>query len=292
MKKYTKKIKQWHKPLNLKVLDLNKNKKDKLINKTKKHCLTDNNVLQLCESGKFSKYINKFYNKENINKFNIYVTQLDEKYKNYRKFTIPMEKRTKYLADKFKLYNDRREKNREYIKNNYYDYINDQWSKETIIEDKPTFYVQIDNFRVIQEKVYYQMMDYVKTYIKENSKTEKAIAIKNLHTSLTTNTSHKQLLKHCQEILQEVEEFFNPNTLTNVYDLLTDLNRNEIISWGSPIQWQLLPDEKNVTKYISHLSSAQLSIYDYLIYIDDPADDTETKKYKSYIKYNFLKCII
>ena len=63
MKKYTKKIKQWHKPLNLKVLDLNKNKKDTLINKTKKRCLTDNNVLQLCESGKFSKYITKFYNK-------------------------------------------------------------------------------------------------------------------------------------------------------------------------------------------------------------------------------------
>ena len=291
MKKFTKKIKKWHKALDLKVLDLTEKKTNKLINKTKKHCVTDNTIVQLCESGKFSKFTKKFYNKENINKFNRYVTELDEKYKKYRKIKIPMEKRTKYLSDKFKLYNDRVEENREYIKNNYYDYINDQWSKETIIDDKTTFYVQIDNFRVIQEKVYYEMMDYVKTYIKENPKTEKAIAIKNLNTSLTTNTSNKQLLKHCQEILYEIEEFFNPNTPSNIYDLLADLNRNEIIAWGSPIQWQLLPDEKNVTKYISHLSSAQLSIYDYLIYIDDPADDTETKKYKSYVKYNFLKSI-
>ena len=25
---------------------------------------------------------------------------------------------------------------------------------------------------------------------------------------------------------------------------------NEIISWGAPIQWSMLPDEKNVKKYI------------------------------------------
>ena len=108
---------------------------------------------------------------------------------------------------------------------------------------------------------------------------------------MTTNTSTKQLLKHCKEILDKVEEFMNPITSTNVYNALAIVNQNEIVSWGSPIQWQLLPDEKDVTKYISHLSTAQLSIYDYLIYIDDPADDTATKKYKAYIKYHFLQSI-
>jgi hypothetical protein len=56
--------------------------------------------------------------------------------------------------------------------------------------------------------VYYQLIDYVKTYIKENPTTEKAIAIKNLYNSLTTDTSRIQLLKHCQKILNEIEEFF------------------------------------------------------------------------------------
>ena len=41
-----------------------------------------------------------------------------------------------------------------------------------------------------------------------------------------------------------------------------------------------MPDEKNVQKYISHLSPPQLGIYDYFIYIDDPKDDQKTKTFK------------
>ena len=52
----------------------------------------------------------------------------------------------------------------------------------------------------------------------------------------------------------------------------------EIISWQAPIVWTVLPDEKDVTKYISHISPPQLGLYDYFIYIDDPKDDPKTKK--------------
>jgi putative endopeptidase len=52
-----------------------------------------------------------------------------------------------------------------------------------------------------------------------------------------------------------------------------------------------LPDEKNVKKYVSHLSSPELSIYDYMIYIEDPSDNKETKQYKKFVKTQFLKYI-
>ena len=91
-----------------------------------------------------------------------------------------------------------------------------------------------------------------------------------------------------KEILDFIDDTFNPKTKTNIYDVLSAINSNEIISWGSPIQWNLLPDETNEKKYISHLSMANLSIYDYLIYIDYPADTLETKKYKAYIKKHFF----
>ena len=296
MKRYTKKIKKLNKNKTLKTANrvntintMDTINTTNTANTTKKMCVTDNSIVKLCESGKFSKYTNNFYNKENIDKFKLYVKRLD-RYGKYRKYKNPYEKRTKFLADKFSTQNINDKKNHDLLKNDFYGFVNTEWAKENLTE-LPKYYVQLDNFRIVQEKVYYQLIDYVKIFIKENSKSEKGIAIKNLYTSMTTDTSTKVLLKYCKEILDEVEDFVNPDTSTNLYDVLADVNQNEIISWGSPIHWELLPDEKDVTKYISHLSPASLSIYDYLIYINDPSDDVETKKYKAYIKYHFLKSI-
>lgn len=258
------------------------------LTKTRKKCLTDNEVSKLCASGQYSGYIENFYNKENLQKFNN-KTEVLSKIKKYKKYSAAYDKYTHSLMDKFSPHSNRG-KDLKMIKNDFYSYINDQWFKETKIDQRPKYYVEVDNFRIIQEKVYYELIDYVEKYIKENPNSKKAQNIKDLYDSLTTKST-KNLQKHCLQILDEVNDYFNPNTKSNLYDLLVDLNQNEIISWGAPIQWAMLPDEKNVKKYISHLSPAQLSIYDYLIYIDDPSDDAETKKYKAYIKKHFFTYI-
>ena len=52
-------------------------------------------------------------------------------------------------------------------------------------ESKKTqkYYVQIDSFRITQEKVYYELIDIVKKYIKNNN-SPKANAIKKVYNSL------------------------------------------------------------------------------------------------------------
>jgi putative endopeptidase len=229
-----------------------------------------------------------FFNKKNNKILDDYVKRLTVKFKKYRKVKNPMRIRTDHLVHKFTEMNKNKKSIDKLIKNNFYDYINEQWFKETNIDTNPKYYVEVDDFRIVQNKVYYELIDYMKKYIKENPKKKKAIAINNLYKSLITNSSSKTLLQNCKDILKEIEA---PTESYGLYDVLAILNRNEIIRWGSPIQWEVLPDEKNVTKYISHLSSAKLSIYDYLIYIDDPSDDSDTKKYKAYIKHNYFKCI-
>ena len=42
-------------------------------------------------------------------------------------------------------------------------------------------------------------------------------------------------------------------------------------SHGKTLLFGKFEDEKNVTKYISHLSSPTLGLYDYMIYVDDPS---------------------
>jgi putative endopeptidase len=97
------------------------------------------------------------------------------------------------------------------------------------------------------------------------------------------------LVQNCTDILEEVETAFEKGTM---YDLLAQINSNEVISWGSPIVWTMEPDEKNVTKYISHLGLAQLSISDYMIYIEDDANDNkEAKQYKKLVKSEYFKYI-
>jgi len=285
MKKYTKKIKQWHKILNIND-DYNSSKRKNMTKK--KICYKNTNITRICESAKYTTYTDQLYNKDNVVIVNSYVSQIDNKFKKYKKYKIPMDKRTHYMADKFKYMNTLDIKHHNLITNDFYNYVNLQWMKEIIIEDEPKYYVEVDNFRIIQEKVFYQLVKYVKEYTKKNKTSKKAVAIKNLYNSMVSESNVK-MNNHVKQILDFIDDTFNVKTKTNIYDVLSALNSNEIISWGSPIQWQLLPDEKNVTKYISHLSMAKLSIYDYLIYIDDPSDTVDTKKYKTYIKTHFFK---
>ena len=284
MKKRTKKIKQWHKVLDINnVYNSNKRK-----NMTKKKiCYKNTTISRICESAKYTTYTDQLYNKDNVVIVNNYVSQIDNKFKKYRKYKIPMDKRTHYMVDKFKSMNALDIKHKNLINNDFYNYVNLQWMKEIVIENEPKYYVEVDNFRIIQEKVFYELINYVKAYIKNNKTSKKAIAIKNVYNSMVTESTSK-MNNHVKQILDFIDDTFNVKTKTNIYDVLSAINSNEIISWGSPIQWQLLPDEKNVKKYISHLSMAKLSIYDYLIYIDDPSDSSETKKYKAYVKKHFF----
>ena len=286
MKKYTKKIKikQWHKVLDINN-DYNSNKRKNMTKK--KVCYKNTNISRICESAKYTTYTDQLYNKDNVVIVNRYVSQIYDKYKKYRKYKIPMDMRTHYMVDKFKFMNALDTKHKNLITNDFYNYVNLQWMKEIIIEDEPKYYVEVDNFRIIQEKVLYELVKYVNEYIKNNKSSKKAIAIKNVYNSMVTESNVK-MNNHVRQILDFIDDTFNSKTKTNIYDVLSAINSNEIISWGSPIQWQLLPDEKNVTKYISHLSMAKLSIYDYVIYIDDPSDTLETKKYKAYIKRHFF----
>ena len=73
MKRYTKKIKKLNKNKTLKTANrvntintMDTINTTNTANTTKKMCVTGNSIVKLCESGKFSKYTNNFYN-SNLN---------------------------------------------------------------------------------------------------------------------------------------------------------------------------------------------------------------------------------
>jgi len=176
--------------------------------------------------------------------------------------------------------------------NDFYTYINYNWihkqTKELVKTKK--FYVQMDNFRITQEKVYYELMDIVKEYIKTND-TAKSRAIKNLYESmlhLDDKEAEDQVLLTKNAIEKAIETDVDNSSL---YWLLAQINQNEVLSWGCPISWTVSKDQKNSTVYKSTISPPQLTIYDYTLYIDDESVDAETKKYRRILKSKYLNYI-
>ena len=260
-----------------------KNKKLKLI---KKKCVTDEEFGKICSTGQYSTYEGNFYKKkENIVKFKKLIETLKSN-KKYKKLKTHKAKYTQFLKDNFLEKNISKEEYK--IKNDYYGYVNDEWFKQNDIENtEKKYYVQVDNFRIVQEQVYYKLIGYVKNYIKDNPTSKKAIAIKNVYLSLINDTKNT-MYKHVDAVVKELDGFIQND---DMYGLLSMVNSNETISWCCPLQWIIQPDEKNVKKYISHLTFGRLGIYDYLIYIDLPSDDVETKNYKKRVKKEYLHYI-
>jgi len=271
-----------------------KRKNKKQHNKTNKirviKCVTDDELGKICSTGQYSTYEGNFYkNKENLNKFQMIKAQFkkDSKYKHYK---THKERYNAFLKRNFS--QGELPKAIHQSKNDFYSYVNEEWFKSNDIEkqkdSEKKFYVQIDNFRIVQEQVYYKLMDYMKIYIKENPNNKKAIAINNAYRSLFDNTT-KAMYKHVDAIKTELDAFVQNE---DMYGLLAIVNRNEIISLFSPIKWSLYPDEKDVTTYISHINFASLGIYDYSIYFGvDETEDNSTKAYKRLVKKEYLKYI-
>jgi putative endopeptidase len=250
-----------------------------------KKCYTDDDMGKICTTGQYSTYEGNFYNnKDTILKFN----EIKNKFRkniNYKRFKTYNQKYAAFLKKNFRQSN--LPKAISTVKTDYYSYVNDEWFKEHDIEKASNYYVQYDSFRIVQEQVYYKLIDYVEKFIKANPKTKQAIAISNVYKSLTNDTTSKTL-KHADAVITQLDAFVEND---DMYGLLAMVNSNETISWCSPLQWMLRPDEKNVKQYISHFDTGRVALYDYAIYIDMDSDDHETKRYKRLVRKEYLHYI-
>ena len=198
-----------------------------------------------------------------------------KKNRNYKDFLIK-EFKTPYAPSKYTPRSD------------FYTYINYVWvdEKTKMTKTVQKFYTQIDSFRLVQEKVYYELMDIVKEYTSK-TKSRKSTEIYNVYKSMIDLNSNSAE-NHIKNTINQIDDFITKGNLIN---LLSFFNQNELVSWSSPIAWALAPDEKDAKTYRCSIGAPVLSVYDYKIYIEDEEDDQNTAKYKKLYKQNFLKFI-
>jgi putative endopeptidase len=219
--------------------------------------------------------------KTHANTFN----QFEEQYE--KQFKVSLEKHHKTVEQELiKMFKTPFTPSKYKPQDDYYTYINYKWLADTTkdLKGKLKHYVQIDSFRVTQEKVFYELIDIVKDYIRKNN-SAKSKAIKAVYDSLY-NLDDKSAEKFIQYYVDLTDKRIASG---NIYEILGGINKNEIVSWGCPLVWNVLKDEKNVKYYKSTISAPQLTIYDYEIYIEDDADDQPTKSYKKLFKRKYME---
>lgn len=162
----------------------------------------------------------------------------------------------------------------------FYSYINERWLSSVDLEAQQGYIVQIDDFRLVQDKVYRQLIELINEYLEDKSQTntKQYKSISNAYKSLKVYNTPKQTHMYATKIVTYIDNLFLDEN--NVWKLLADMNSNEIISWGAPFVWSINPDDMNPTKYKCYLDAPQLTLLDIELYYDDNNDTIDTKKYK------------
>ena len=172
----------------------------------------------------------------------------------------------------------------------FYSYINDRWISDYQLTENQKYIVQVDDFRIIQDKVYRELIQIIEDYTTNPSTKDstKAKCIKTAYESFKGYNSTSQTRRLAKNILAHFDELMQDKK--NVWEMLALLNKNEITSWGSPFVWSLNPDDKNPKIYKCYLEPPQLTLIDINIYFDDDNTVTEAdKKYKNHYRRKFFK---
>jgi putative endopeptidase len=165
--------------------------------------------------------------------------------------------------------------------NDFYSYINDRWLKDYEIQIGQEYIVQVDDFRLVQDKVYKELLEIVDNYVNNNN-TKFSNSLKSFYKSTQNYINNNQLKYYSNYFINKVDELRKDKKL---WDLLGLLNYNEIISYGSPFVWSLNPDDKNPEIYRCYIDAPQMSLIDINIYFDYNTDEYSKKYKRKFIKY-------
>ena len=162
----------------------------------------------------------------------------------------------------------------------FYSYINDRWIKDYELSEEQKYIIQVDDFRIVQDKVYRELIEIIEKYISNPSTkdSKKTKCIKTAYKSFMGYNTVEQTRKTAKKVLEYIETMFHDKD--NLWENLALVNSNEIISWGAPFVWSLNPDEKNPTIYKCYLEPPQLTLIDINVYFDDDTDNEENIRYK------------
>jgi putative endopeptidase len=165
---------------------------------------------------------------------------------------------------------------------NFYNYTNYLWLKKISINEQQKYIVQVDDFRLTQDKVYTELYDIVVDYIKHNND-KLSRNMSNYYKSLINMNSKKQSRQKAFEIITKIDELRKDSN--NIWKMLALVNSSEITSSSSPLVWSVYPDNKQPNIFRCYIDGYSFAILDQSVYVDDGKD----VKYKNDYRNEFIR---
>jgi predicted metalloendopeptidase len=168
--------------------------------------------------------------------------------------------------------------------NDYYSYINDRWIESYKHKSDHGYIVQVDDFRLVQDKVYHELIDIVENALKnpEIKNTKFGQTLSNFYKSQSSYVPFNKIKENIKNYVSYMDSIMVNKD--NLWLWLGEINNNELYSFGSPILWTLNPDDKNPKYYKSYVGPGQVTLIDYNLYYND-GNEVEYKK--NYLKHYF-----
>jgi putative endopeptidase len=175
--------------------------------------------------------------------------------------------------------------------NDYYSYINYTWLENISLKKQQEYIVQVDDFRLTQDKVYHELnmiiLDYVKTHDDKLSKN-----LKNYYNSvLNMNTISKSKIL-CKKGVREIENMIATN---NPWKILAYFNKYDYFNYLCPFMFTVDTDDTNSKYYISTIIPHQFILLDISVYYDDGKDinykNMYRNEFKKFCKKLFNQCL-
>ena len=170
--------------------------------------------------------------------------------------------------------------------NDFYSYINERWLKAYDAEISHQYFAQHDNFRLVQDKVFKELLFIIENYVRDHKNSKKPFDIsfiKFYKSGVVANTNKKHFfIQHANNIIMDIDNILKEN---NLWKLLAYINDNEIVNWGSPLSWTLNPDDREPSIFRSYITGPNLSLVDLSVYFNDGTN----VQYKANYKKKYLK---
>ena len=167
---------------------------------------------------------------------------------------------------------------------NFYHYVNQKLNAN---KNTPAYIIQNDNFRIVQDKVYHQMIDIYKEYIK-NTTSKEAVNMKNLYESAFSLNPIASSKSYISKIIHDIDELRKDKS--NLWKFLGMVNKNCIVSTYSPILFEVNYDKKNTSKYCCYINPQQFTL-DLAVFTKDKTMNCNCKpRFIQYLNELFHAC--
>ena len=175
--------------------------------------------------------------------------------------------------------------------NDYYSFINYKWLKEVKIKKEQQYIVQVDDFRLIQDKVYNELNKIILDYIK-NHDDKLAKNMKNFYYSVVNMNSISKGKLISKRGIHQIENLLASN---NPWKILAHFNKYNFYNYLCPFIFTVEPDDKNSKKFITNINPHNFMILDLDVYFDNGKNieykNIYRNQFKKFCKKLFNQCL-